>query len=97
MTRRRDVIELGDKEALLQPASTKLLLKLIEARRASPGGWEVVPPTTANRKAVSRLREDLRALDPEGRSWIENDGRGRYRLTAACPPINLSTDQGETP
>lgn len=84
------------KEVLIQPAGAAQLRDLAVARAAAPGGWLQVPDGNGPRQRICRLRKDLQALDPEARSWIENSRHGRYRLTAACPPINVLTNpQGE--
>lgn len=88
-------LEYAGKEVLLHPASVEMLVKLIEGRAA--GAWVPLPQTHAGRKRISRLREQLQELHPEGRSWIENDGAGAYRLTAACPHIAINRGQGDTP
>lgn len=84
---RRCYVLCGDRRVALSPVSFALLTKLALAvqgwvRRErlgrSPGGV---------RKGISRLRHELRALDAEARSWVENDGHGRYRLSLLAPTV----------
>lgn len=92
---RRYAAYLGAQRGTVSATSWTLLLELYAARKVG-SGWLQIPNTPAERKAVSRLRQELQTLHPEARSWVENDGKGGYRLSAAAPPIEIRTTEGAT-
>ncbi|MCS6915479.1 MAG: DEAD/DEAH box helicase [Myxococcales bacterium] len=92
---RRCFIQMGPQRVGLSPGSFALLARLALGA-ATGAGW--VPKEAlgrsagAVRKSISRLRAELRRIDTDARSWIENDGRGCYRLSLSAPRLVLDRD-----
>jgi len=84
---RRHTIRINTTERRLADNLMRVLLRLVIALKQGRGGWVSLTTLLVGRtpqQVISDLRKELRGTlldDEDGTKLIENDGKGRYRLS----------------